>query len=259
MSAQKFKLLRTTPKNPVLEAFMVDFNQHVRFSYIVRNLRILLKSAASKEMKSKILDVGAGPGTLSDYLIVNFPCFIVNVEVNATYKTRNLVVAVGSDLPFRDNAFDFSVSCDVFEHVNSNDRSDFLKELLRCCKYGLVITYSKLHTNNPFQSGIRVFESLCLVFIPGWYAEHNENTIVDDDALVSALEENGANLVEVKPLVGVFTLFFTGLQCLMRTRLLRLLLNTIGYFASRLIDPSLYYGFGVTALKQKSVKKASTY
>lgn len=247
---RRFKPFRVLSKNPVLKAFFIDFNQHIRFTYIVKNLGVLLRSVTSQETIFTTLDVGAGIGILSDYLRGEFAGFIVNAEISSKRKLSNLVVANGSRLPFRDNSFDFLVSSDVLEHIEYSDRVDFVKELLRCCKFGIVITYSKVHKDNPSPSGIKIFENLCHSF-PDWYLEHNRKKIVDENALINILNENGAQVTELKPLTGIFALFFTGMQYLLSIRLLVFLLNITGYLATRLLDPPPYYSFGVTALKRK--------
>ena len=237
--------------NPVFKAFSVDFNQHVRFMYIISRLRLLSKHSKNHISKFSILDLGAGPGTLNNYLLRERTiCRVFNVEINSSNKIENLVVADGSRLPFQDDSFDFLVSSDVLEHVVSHRRDDFVSELLRCGKYGLVITYSKLHKNHVSQGGIKVFEKTWGSHFPSWYLEHNMHKVVDDNALVSVLEQNGCQFIELKPLVGVFSLFFTGLECRMPVKMLSILSNIIAYLTTRLIDPLKVYGFGVTALKR---------
>jgi 2-polyprenyl-3-methyl-5-hydroxy-6-metoxy-1,4-benzoquinol methylase len=238
-------------KNPTLEAFLVDFNQHVRFTFIAKSLGTLLQLLNVKKSDLLILDVGAGLGTLSSYIDREIDCFTVNAELNPTRKLRNLVVADGRALPFRDSSFDFIVSSDVLEHIKAEDRACFASELVRCTIFGLSITYSKLHAGHPSQSGIRVFERICSGRYPSWYLEHIENKIINDAAFSSALEEKGVHVVEFKPLAGVLTLFFTGLQCRLTVQVPRFLLNLTAYFTTKLIDPPPHYGFGLTALKTK--------
>lgn len=237
--------------NPIFSAFLIDFNQHVRFNYIVRELAVLIKSLRAEKTTLSILDVGSGLGTLSEYLAREFSSVVVNVEISPVRKLGNLVVADGSSLPFKDASFDFLVSSDVLEHAKSDDRLRFVGELMRCCRLGLVITYSKLHKNHSSQSGIKIFENFCRNCLPGWYLEHNRTKIVDDVALLNSLKESAYQIIEQKPLSGVLTLFFTGIQCRLTIQPPRFILNLIAYLATRLIDPPPYYGFGLTASKHK--------
>ncbi len=243
---KQFKFLLNNPK---LKAASIDFNQNVRFIYVKKSLEALLKRARFQNHIFTALDVGAGLGTLSNYLSQELGCSIINVEVNSTHKLANLVVADGSRLPFKDNSFDFAVSSDVLEHIKQDDRVNFLEELLRCCRFGVIVTYSKLHKNNPSASGIKIFEKLCRKH-PDWYLEHNRNIIVDDAALKNASNRNGAKIVELKPLTGIFSLFFTGAQYLIHVHALSFFFNITAYLFTRLIDPPPYYAFGLITTKR---------
>jgi 2-polyprenyl-3-methyl-5-hydroxy-6-metoxy-1,4-benzoquinol methylase len=213
---------------------------------------VLFKEAGTTASSFTILDVGAGPGTLSEYL-VREPAIgtVFNVEIGSKMKVENLIVADGSRLPFIDNSFDATISTDVLEHVEFDRRADFIRELLRCSKFGFVITFSKLHKRNTLQGGIKIFEKVWGVGYPLWYVEHNEQKIVDTAALTKLLMEYDVRNAELKPLTGVFTLFFTGLECRLSNRWLRFLSNVTGYLLTRIIDPLPYYGFGATALKRR--------
>jgi 2-polyprenyl-3-methyl-5-hydroxy-6-metoxy-1,4-benzoquinol methylase len=54
-------------RTPSLNAIAVDFNQNLRFQYIIKNLKQLTQATENL----MILDVGAGMGTLSNYLNQN--------------------------------------------------------------------------------------------------------------------------------------------------------------------------------------------
>jgi 2-polyprenyl-3-methyl-5-hydroxy-6-metoxy-1,4-benzoquinol methylase len=251
MAISKFNPFKILARNPTLNAIMLDFNQHIRCQYIVSNLRTLSIKLSLTSHGLNIIDVGAGIGTLTKYLVGEFNCSITNVETTKLRKLNNLVVADGRYLPFIDGAFDFSVSSDVLEHLASSDRTVFLQELLRCSRFGIIVTFSKLHTKNPQSSGIKIFEFFCLRAAPQWYIEHNSNALVDNQRVVSILQNNGSNVQELRPISGFFAVCFTGI-------LLNVpwvgnfysSLNLIGYPIIRLIDRGPYYSFGVTALKK---------
>ncbi|XHH07786.1 MAG: class I SAM-dependent methyltransferase [Candidatus Bathyarchaeia archaeon] len=238
--------------NPVLTTTFIDFNQKVRFSFITSGIKSILEY--SEKAKLNILDIGAGLGNLSDFISISQNCSIVNVEINSKRKLQNMVVADGSQLPFVSEVFDFVVSCDVYEHVKKENRSDFVKEMLRCCKRGLVLTYSKIHAKNPSSSGIKIFEKLGGKNLD-WYLEHNKNVIVDDKLLIENIQENGGKIKNKKPLVGVFGLFFTGLtifiQGKIRISAFKYFLQIAGLLITRLIDFPPFYGFGLTVVKNK--------
>jgi SAM-dependent methyltransferase len=230
---------------------MRDFNQDIRFSYITVSLKKILTKPAQHHLK--VLDVGAGSGVLADYLTRNFNCSITNIETSASSEMKNLVVADGRYLPFTDNSFDFAVSSDVFEHIDKKGRQTFLRETLRCSRQGIVFTFSKLHTKNPDNAGIKMFEFFSKPF-PQWYREHNSCALVDDQKLYSAIKGNGGYVVEVEPFSGVIAVFFTGL--ILRVHHLQAFINLLVYPFIKLFDTSPYYGFGVVALKANQEKRS---
>ena len=190
-------------------------------------------------------------GTLANYLS-NQNCSVINLETNRKRRLKNQVIADGRNLPFKNQAFDVTVSSDVLEHVAAPDRDKFLHEMLRCAKNGTIITYSKIHTCNPNRSAIKVFEAFTRA-PPDWYIEHNSNSIVDNRKVVGTLEANKRNTVAETPIVGFWAVVFTGaLQNVPWKANLRSLLNIATYVVVRLIDRAPYYGFGVTATKKPS-------
>jgi ubiquinone/menaquinone biosynthesis C-methylase UbiE len=231
-------------RNPSLNATAVDFNQNLRFHYIIKNL----KRQTQATPNPVILDVGAGMGTLANYLSSQ-NCSVINLETNKKRRLNNQVVADGRALPFENQAFDVTVSSDVLEHVAAPDRDRFLHEMLRCTKNGTIITYSKIHTCNPNRSAIKVFERFTRA-PPDWYMEHNSNHIVENRKVISTLEDNHRNKVAETSIVGFWAVVFTGvLQNVPWRANLRSLLNIATYVVVRLIDRSPFYGFGVTATK----------
>lgn len=234
-------------RNPSLNATAVDFNQNLRFQYIIKNLKLQTETTPNPV----ILDVGAGMGTLSNYLATQ-NCSVINLETSKKRRLKNQVIADGTNLPFKNQAFDVTVSSDVLEHVAATDRDRFLREMLRCTKNGTIITYSKIHTRNPNRSAIRVFEAFTRS-PPDWYTEHNSNRLVDNKKVIATLEANRRNTVEETPIVGFWAVVFTGvLQNVPWKANLRSLLNIATYVVVRLIDSKPYYGFGITATRKSN-------
>jgi ubiquinone/menaquinone biosynthesis C-methylase UbiE len=234
-------------RNPSLNATSVDFNQNLRFQYIIKNLKHQIHSADN----SVILDVGAGMGTLANYL-TGQNCSVVNLETGRKRKLKNQVIADGRSLPFKDQAFDVIVSSDVLEHIAAQDRDSFLQEMLRCSKKGLIITYSKIHSGNPNRGAIRIFEAFTRAH-PDWYIEHNSSGIVDSKKVIVTLEADKSYTAVETPIVGFWSVVFTGvLQNVPWKASLRPLLNIASYIAVRQIDRAPYYGFGVAATKKAS-------
>jgi ubiquinone/menaquinone biosynthesis C-methylase UbiE len=234
-------------RNPSLNATAVDFNQNLRFQYIIKNLKKQIQATPNPV----ILDVGAGMGTLANYLSTQ-NCSVINLETSRKRRLKNQVIADGRNLPFKNQAFDVTVSSDVLEHVAVPDRDRFLHEMLRCTKNGTIITYSKIHTRNQNRSAIKIFEAFTRA-PPDWYIEHNSNSIVDNKKVISTLEANEKNTVAETPIVGFWAVIFTGiLQNVPWKANLRSLINIATYVIVRLIDHTPYYGFGVAATKKPS-------
>jgi len=234
------------PRNPFLDATAHDFNQAIRFRYVAKSVEQLTKSKPN----ARVLDVGAGRGILTRYLTAKLRCKTINLETNKQQKTKDLIVADGTRLPFIDGAFDVVVSSDVLEHLNSSDRGCFLGELLRCAETGVVLTFSRIHVQNPEGSAIRVFERLSRS-LPEWYREHNSCDLVDPTEVVEELKRNNVNGVSVEPIVGFSAVVATGLvQNVPWRGHLRACANIVAYLAVKLADRQTYYGFGVTATKK---------
>lgn len=232
-------------RNPSLNAIAVDFNQNLRFQYIIKNLKQQTRAMPNPPV---ILDVGAGMGTLANYL-TSQNHEVINLETGRKRKLKNQIIADGRNLPFKNQAFDVTVSSDVLEHVAVQDRDRFLQEMLRCTKTGTIITYSKIHMRNPNRSAIKIFETTTRA-PPDWYSEHNSNIIVDNKKVITALEADNGNTVVETPIVGFWAVVFTGaMQNVPWKANLRALLNIASYVIVRLIDQAPYYGFGVVASK----------
>lgn len=233
-------------RNPSLNATAIDFNQNLRFQYIIKTLK-----RQTQTKPNLILDVGAGMGTLANRL-TNQNCTVINLETDRKRRLNNQVIADGRKLPFKDKAFDSAVSSDVLEHVAEQDRDRFLLEMLRCTRNGIIITYSKIHTRNPDRSAIKIFEFFTHAQ-PDWYSEHNSNIIVDNKKTVQTLEANKKNTVAETPIVGFWAVVFTGvLHNIPWKANLRPLLNIATYVVVRLIDRPPYYGYGVVVTKKPS-------
>jgi cyclopropane fatty-acyl-phospholipid synthase-like methyltransferase len=240
-------------RNPILDATMHDFNQTLRFQYITKNVKQLTKA----KLNAKILDVGAGRGTLTNYLTAKLNCKTINLETNKQEKTKDLIVANGTHLPFIDSAFDVAISSDVLEHINASNRGCFLGSFCAVQKPGSYWTFSRIHTRNPQRSAIRIFERLSRSE-PEWYREHNSCDLVAPNEVVEELMRNKASRISVEPIVGFSAVAATGLiQNIPWRAHLRASANILAYFAVKLTDREPYYGFGVTATKNRRKVEAA--
>ena len=80
-----------------------------------------------------ILDIGGGEGCLS--------AFIPDLKYCLVEPTKNGIS--GLKIPFPEKSFDYVVSCHVLEHIEPDRREDFLNNLLRQAKKGIILL-------NPF-------------------------------------------------------------------------------------------------------------
>jgi len=92
-----------------------------------------------------VLEVGSGdfPNIYSDVLVDKFPS--TNQCRNFDLKTndRPFIVADGEKLPFRDNAFDYSISANAMTYSENPDK--FIDELTRVAPRGLLILPTELN------------------------------------------------------------------------------------------------------------------
>lgn len=137
----------------------LDHNQFFRFRTLMGELNRL-----EPEGEFSLLDVGGGIGRLSQFLPKSTYC-LAEPWVNGIS---------GTDLPFADDSFDYTVSCHVLEHILPVDRDRFLSELARPARKGVVLL-------NPFEvPGTSIEERLQLFLdLTGadWAAEHLECTL----------------------------------------------------------------------------------
>ena len=81
----------------------------------------------------RILDVGGGRGELAAFLPDDHYC-LVEPTINGMR---------GEDLPFEELSFDVVIACHVLEHVRSDQREDFLDQLMSRANHALILL-------NPF-------------------------------------------------------------------------------------------------------------
>ncbi len=126
-------------------SFFSQFNQERRLETADKKLQLdpPFKDALSRKLSelpagSRVLEVGIGKGYLSEDLRRAFP----NLNFYGTNffassnpsRTRGVVNAEASQLPFRTTSFDFVFSLHCFQHVP--DKLRFLRETHRVLKRG---------------------------------------------------------------------------------------------------------------------------
>lgn len=81
----------------------------------------------------KILDVGGSMSKLPEF---TKNCTITTVDV---VKPADIIYN-GKKIPVKNESYDIVTSIDVLEHINSSDREEFVKELIRVAKELVVIS-----------------------------------------------------------------------------------------------------------------------
>lgn len=132
----------------------MNHNQHFRFSSLSSAI-----NTKSDDNTLSILDVGGGQGELATFIHGHKYCL----------AEPNINGISGINLPFKDNSFDYVVSCHVLEHIISDKRNLYLDQLLSKSRKGIILL-------NPFYiEGTHVNERLKLfieVTNAQWAKEH---------------------------------------------------------------------------------------
>lgn len=104
-------------------------------------LRYLPVVAAIKRNKlenSKILEIGPGSLGIVPYLRKNIDGIDVDFSGPQT-KLLNKIKGSATELPFRKNSYDVSISVDVLEHIKEEERAQAISEMLRVTKKMAII------------------------------------------------------------------------------------------------------------------------
>lgn len=128
-----------------------------------------------------ILDVGGGQGELAS--------FIPEVSYCLAEPTVNGIS--GTNLPFKDQSFDYVVSCHVLEHIPPDSRELFMDQLLSKARRGVILL-------NPFYvEGTHVENRLALIIEvtgAGWAREHIECNLPRIETIRDYARQRGLKL-----------------------------------------------------------------
>lgn len=239
----------------------------VSFITFVQRIRYNLILSSLEKLRGDVLDVGCGRGTLGRMLEINgMHVTYLDIDKITSLKylgNKEMVVADGSALPFRDKSFDFTTSTDTLEHLPQSKREAFVAELVRCAKRRVVFTFCQLHKQNPKKCGILLFEFFYRLFKlpdPDWYEEHSAHEIPHLNRFKDIIRYSGAALHQ-KAYYGLLTLFLqASLGALMSRRykvdrqasntfarypIFLMFLNYFFYFVLSIIDIPPYYSIAV--------------
>lgn len=172
--------LRDAFRQALPDATSMNHNQYFRFISLSSEI---INRAGGTDLS--ILDVGGGDGRLAS--------FIPDASYCLAEPTLNGISGIA--LPFRNNAFDYVVSCHVLEHIPADERTLFLDQLLSKAKHGVILL-------NPFHvEGTFIDERLQLfIDITGaqWAKEHLDCRLPKVEDVRSYADAKGLQ-INVKP------------------------------------------------------------
>jgi len=109
-----------------------DLSRFISYFY-----QVDLVAVSVGDSGAKILEVGIGNGTVSDYL-KKLGFSVTTCDFDPALKPD--VVADVRKLPFPDNSFDAVMACEVLEHLPFEDFEIAIKELARVSRKSVVIS-----------------------------------------------------------------------------------------------------------------------
>lgn len=116
--------------------------------FLWRHTKLKGQLAKYITMNGKILDVGGGTGVMAQFL----PDFVdkrnyYNLDISAEmlkYSSYNNILALAEKIPFPDNYFNYVISSEALQHVNS--KTAVLQECYRTLKPGGLLLLSTPRT-----------------------------------------------------------------------------------------------------------------
>jgi ubiquinone/menaquinone biosynthesis C-methylase UbiE len=183
-----------------------------------QKVRYTLIRDALPKAPARVCEVGVGGGWLlqnlqeAGYEVHGCDVNLAGLPLNSPLTDR-VKLASGARLPYKDDDFDASFSCDVLEHVNPTDRPAFLAELVRVTKPGGVVVLTAFFHNTI---SFRLWGVGCLLLkgtLPSWYTEHLIIPLPDEKETRLCLEKS---LTEVRTLryQRTLNLMIMWLQCM---------------------------------------------
>jgi SAM-dependent methyltransferase len=136
--------VRLTDPRAVAEQYATEANLEARRSLYAKSEgpdpREVAFGAVAEVAPSSVLEVGGGPGELSERMLRELPCEVVMIDVSPRMvelaRSRGVDARVGDvqALPFADETFDVAVAAWVLFHVPDLDRG--VAELARVLRPG---------------------------------------------------------------------------------------------------------------------------
>ncbi len=200
-----------------------------------QRVRYALIQSALPPKPARVCELGVGGGWQLHLLHEEgydvFGCDVSLKDFPANSPIRDRVKEIsGSRLPFPDNHFDATYSCDVLEHVHPAERPAFLAEMVRVTKPGGAVVMTAFFRNT---FSFRLWGVGYLLFkgtLPSWYTEHLVIPLPSEAETTAFFSERLNNLRVVR-YQRAMNLLAMMIQCLSpRRRILQRLFDLPAYF-----------------------------
>lgn len=163
----------------------LTFGQYGRYACI----RDIINLNRTREKNTfKILDVGGRGNKLKKFLPRD-DVYYIDLEINE--QDKNGIVGDACKMSIKNEAFDWVVSADVFEHIEKDKKEDFIKENLRVAKLGVIIA-APFKNDAVINSEINVNEIHKILFNKDhlWLKEHIKIGLPDATNVENFLNKN---------------------------------------------------------------------
>jgi hypothetical protein len=153
-----------------------------RYHLMAKLIRIILGDSGS------ILDVGGKEGLLREFKIKT------TILDQLDSGEDNYVKGDALNMPFTDNSYDMTVSCDVLEHIPKNGRKKFIEEMVRVSQNYIIIGApcdSKAVKKSEIEAN--KFYKKISSKDHQWLVEHIENGLPDKMLIEKYIKDTGLN------------------------------------------------------------------
>ena len=180
-------MIRMDTQNNLLELKRkYSFDMYARYACI----RDIINQNRKGKKQFQILDVG-GRGNILVNFLQDDQVFYLDTHIEK--DSSNFIEGDGCNMPLEDRSFDWVVSADVYEHIKSESRIQFLNEQIRVAREGVILT-APFHSEDVVQAEINVAEIYRL--LTGgqehpWLREHFENGLPSERELENHIEQLG--------------------------------------------------------------------
>lgn len=170
--------------NKFLEKNIVEPDLVERYLFAI----YFVKQYFSESIPS-ILDVGGIIKSRESSPVIPLELFfekIISIDIKKTKNLKKYIIGDGRKLPFKDNSFNIVISLDVLEHIPSNNRETFIRELDRVAKDIVFLSFPfKSPINDKFDKSLYNFIKLSLGEEFKELKEHIENGLPKVDEIAN--------------------------------------------------------------------------